>query len=372
MRSFLTWVSRALAVFFAVTVVITIPLTLAGFQAGKVIFNPELMKAVSMEGITEGDLLPRVVDDVMQRWIEGEEGEMDDDPALKELFLRLDRAEWERVTAILLPDEVLAEFTANVVDGLYTWLDSPDPLPAITLDLSLVRARLTGPPGASLAQIFFASLPPCGSEEVEAFIRDPSLFQSPSEVFELSCKMPELPRKQQIEVYKLVLAHLVAEIPSRVQVAEEFGSEEVDSEENIATLKHLLRIIRWGAQWSWVVPLICLFLVALFGVRSIGGLGGWWGIPITIGSAFSFGATFFLPSTLIRLFADRVASRFPAYLERAGLEVLLRLTREIFRPLRRQSLLGMILGLLLVSLLVIWDWRRRNSPSTGTGMERIL
>ncbi len=371
MRSFLTWISRALGLFFAVMVVITIPFTMGVFHAGRVLFNPELMKKTSVGVVTEADFLPGFVDDVMQRGEEGE-GKAEGDPVLKELLLRLNRAEWERVTAVLLPDEVLAEYIEGVIDGFYNWLDSTQQVPQVTLDLSLVRERMKGPQGEILAQILFESLPPCDQEEVDAFIRDPAAFQSPSDVFQLSCKMPGLPREQQVEVYELVLARLAGEIPSRVQVAEELGGGDMGSTENITTVKRFLRVIRWGGRWSWVLPLACLFLIALFAVRSLGGLGGWWGIPITIGSGISLGASWVLPSVLFQLFADRVASRFPAYMEQVGMEVMLRVTRDVFHPLRRQALLGVILGLLLVSLPVMWDWRGKNSPGYGSGTEQIF
>lgn len=372
MRSFRTWLTRGTALFFAVMVVITIPLSLAIFQAGQVLFNPELMKSTSVEVVTGADLLPRMMNDVMQRGDEGEEGEGDDDPALKELFLRLDQSEWKKVTAILLPDEVLAAYMGSMVDGLYNWLDSDQPLPEITLDLTLLRGQMTGPQGESLAQVFFESLPPCSQEQVDAFLRDPSAFQSPKHVFEMSCKMPGLPRDQQVEVYELVLARLSGEIPPRVNVVEELGGGDRNSTEDIANVKRLLRILRWGTRWSWVLPLICLLLVALFAVRSVGGLGGWWGIPITTGSGMALAASIFLPPTLFRLFADRVASRVPPYLEQVGLEVMMRVIREIFHPMRLKSLVGVIAGLVLISLLVLWDWRRRNRPSLGTETERMI
>lgn len=175
MRSLRTWLTRAIAVFFAVMVVTTIPLTLAMFQAGRVLFNPELIKATSLEVVTEANLLPRMMNDIMQRGGEGD-----------------------------------------------------------------------------------------------------------------------------------------------------------------------------------------------------GGVGGQWGIPITIGSGIALGASIFLPYTLFRLYADRVVSRAPPYVEQAGMGVMMRVIREIFRPMRQQSLVGVIVGLVLVSLLVLWDWRRRNRPSMGTETQRIM
>lgn len=367
MKTFFLYVSKTLAGVFAFLVVLTIPLSMMAFNLGRVVFNPEIIKDVSVQAVTETDFLSLMMDEMSKGGMEGEEGQEGgeaqpgEEPSLKILFENLEDSELRQIKEALLPDSLLADWVEDGVDSFYRWLDNEETYPQIRIDTSLVSERMKGPQGAAAAEVLFESLPPCTEEQIQEMDPDLSLLDSPEAMLDLGCKAPNIPAEEQIQVYELVLEKIAEEIPPEVNVTQDLKGEEGLGEEDLSNAKDALRKIRRGATLILLLPGVFLLLVTLFGVRSLAGLGGWWGIPITLGSGISFTGTLIYPGLIYRLLVDNVYADVPSAIQPVMLKTVERLSAAVILPLRRQSILAALAGILLIGLMILCVFLRKRS-----------
>ncbi len=375
MKTFFLYVSKTLAGVFAFLVVLTIPLSLMAFNLGRVIFSPEIIKDVSVQAVTETDFLSLMMDEMSKGGMEGEEGEEagedqpGEEPNLKVLFENLEDSELRQIKEALLPDSLLAGWVEEGVDSFYRWLDNEENYPQIRIDTSLISERMKGPQGAAAAEVLFESLPPCTEEQIQEMDLDLSPLDSPEAMLDLGCKVPNISREEQIQVYELVLEKIAEEIPPQVNVTQELKGEERLGEEDLSSAKDALREIRRGATLILLLPGIFLLLVTLFGVRSLAGFGGWWGIPITLGSGISFMGTLLYPGLIYRLLVNNVYAEAPSAIQPVMLKTVERLSAAVILPLRRQSILATLAGILLVGLMILAVFLKKRSNATQTEPE---
>ncbi len=366
MKTFFLYVSKMLAGVFAFFVVLLIPVSLMTFNLGRVFFSPAIIKDVSVRAVTETDFVTLMMDEMSKGGVAGEgegEDQAGEEPNLKRLFENLEDPELRQIKEILLPDTLLVRWTEDGVDSFYRWLESEEPYPQLKIDTSLVRERMKGPQGEEAAEILFESLPPCTAEELEAFDDISSPTESPEAVLELMCKAPTLAREEQVQVYEYILERVADEIPSEVNMTQELNDAEGMAEEDLAKAKDVLRKVRDGSMLSLLLPGICLLLVTLFGVRSLAGFGGWWGIPILLGSGISFSGTLIYPGLMYRLLVNNVYADVPSAIQPVILKTMERLSAAVILPLRRQSLVGVAVGILLIGLMLVVIVFRRRSRS---------
>jgi len=370
MKSFFRYVSKTLAVVFALCVVLSIPLSLMTFNLGRVFFSPRVIKEVSTQAIMETDLISPVMNQMSREYpdAEGEE------PGLKKLFEKLETSEWRQIKQVVLPDALINEWVENVVDNLYGWLDSEETYPQIQIDTSLIRQRLKGEQGEKVAGIIFQSLPPCGEEELEEVVSDPSTLLEPEAVLGLLCKIPAVPPESQIRIYETVLERIAEEIPQEVNLSTELKNSEGLGEEELLRAKEILRKVRLGSRLILLLPLGFLFLVALFGVRSLEGLGGWWGVPIIVGSGISLGSTYVYPRLAYQVFASDIPGQIPSVLQTVALKAMEQLSRVVLLRVRWQSGVSFLVGLALLGLMaLVWILKRyRRSAGSESSSEQIL
>ena len=370
MKSFFRYVSKALAVVFALFVVLAIPLSLMTFNLGRVFFSPGVINEVSTEAIMETDLITPLVNQMSRENPEagGEE------PGLKNLFEKLETSEWRQIKQEILPDDLINEWVENVVDNLYGWLDSEEIYPQIQIDTSSIRQRLKGEQGEKVAAIIFQSLPPCGEEEMEKVASDPSRLLEPEAVLGLLCKIPAVPPEDQIQIYETVLERIAEEIPPEVNLSTELENSEGLGEGELLRAKEMIRAVRLGSRLILLLPLGFLFLVALFGVRSLAGLGGWWGVPILMGSGISLGSTYVYPRLAYRVFAGDIQGQIPSVLQTVVLKAMEQLSREVLLRVRWQSIVSLLVGLALLGLTaLVWILQRsRRSAGSEPSSQDIL
>jgi len=370
MKSFFRYLSKALAVVFALFVVLTIPLSLMTFNLGRVFFSPGVVNEVSTQAITETDLITPLVNQMSRENLEagGEE------PGLKKLFEKLETSEWRQIKQEILPDDLINAWVENVVDNLYGWLDSEEIYPQIQIDTSVISQRLKGEQGEKVAAIIFQSLPPCGEEEMEKVASDPSTLLEPETVLGLLCKIPAVPPEAQIRIYDTVLERIAEEIPQEVNFSTELKNSEDLGEGELLRAKEILRDVRLGSRLILLLPVGFLFLVALFGVRSLAGLGGWWGVPITVGSGISLGSTYVYPRLAYQVFASDIPGQIPSVLQTVALKAMEQLSRVVLLRVRWQSSVSLLVGLALLGLMTLVRILKRNRRSTGSepSSEQIL
>jgi hypothetical protein len=364
MKTFFLYVSKLLAGVFAFLAVLIIPVSLMTFNIGRVVFSPEIIKDISVRAISETDFISLMMEEMSKEGLEGEEEggeEGGEDPSLKVLFENLEDAELQQLRETLLPDALLAEWVEEGVDSFYRWLESKENYPQIRIDISQVSERMKGPQAAAAAEILFESLPPCTDEQLETFESIPSPAESPEAVLDLMCKAPTVPREEQIQVYEYILERIADEIPQEVNLSQELRDAEGMGAEDLARAKETLRTVRRGTMLVLLLPGSFLLLVTLFGVRSLAGFGGWWGIPILLGSGISFTGTLIYPGWIYRLLMNNVYADVPSAIQPVILHTMERLSTAVILPLRRQSLAGVLIGALLIGLMLFAVFLKKSS-----------
>lgn len=225
----------------------------------------------------------------------GEEGSLLDGPPA--YMKNLDRASWEYILGILLPQEWLQSETESLIEQVFAGLQSSEPVKP-TLSLAPLKANLTSDNLSLIVQTILVSAPPCGEEDLIA-LANIVLGVTPAEM-PICAPPPELAPLVENELTAM-LQELVLEIPDAVNI--DMGGILSGEEANPGEASPLgsdpraaLRVIRLAFLFSPLLPLVLLGLLTLLAVRSWTGLGRWWGIPLAItGLLVLIPAAFALP-----------------------------------------------------------------------------
>jgi hypothetical protein len=95
-----------------------------------------------------------------------------------------------------------------------------------------------------------------------------------------------------------------------------------------------------------LIPIGLLFLILLFGVRSMESLGQWWGIPLVGGSLIALISALLFKPLWTGLLTDRMPEVIPqtSLLYHEIINGSVRVLMPVFNPLRWQSFLLLLVG----------------------------
>ena len=342
---------------FAFLLVFVLPISILAYDVGRVVFNEELVTDVVTEVTTESELIPGALEwfserRADQRYASGEAQAWVGEPDVVMLIDFMNADDWRVVRWEVLPNEILAEWVAETVHGTYDWIDSQDTVPQITWDMVNFVARVNTEHGVNAIIVAYDALPPCEPEQVEDFKNRLAAAPAGTEVLYNLCEFPEPWYEDQFSDYVESLEGIVANIPGKFALTEELGDLEDTAGVGPALVKSQLRFLRTLMRWSIFVPMVLLILILIFGIRSLKGLGRWWGIPLILGGllALILGLAY-RPLITWALAMGPLSEAPPLITEEATLATL-RLAAEIFRPVLWQSLVIVIISLIIVLITV--------------------
>jgi hypothetical protein len=173
---------------------------------------------------------------------------------------------------------------------------------------------------------------------------------------------------------KLVLSKQVAKMPDVADLTQTFKDNEQDeSEDNSLSgssdrppnVRRILRIALPLIRWSPLFSALLLFLVTLFGVRSLKGWLNWWGIPFLL-----VGLITGIPAVLVLLglnpiLTNFMANRIPAAMSpevfKVGMDLMRGILRETIQWIAIEAGIIGLIGLMMIVVSVLRLPRRRET-----------
>lgn len=360
MKAILSGISKFIAFVLGGALIFALPLSLILYNAGSFTFQPERITQVAKTIVVESELLPAALEIVTNAQAEEisqkiEDADQQEGLNLFYLIYSMEVRNWMQFQEALLPEALLENWIESSVKGFYFWLDTDQEYPQMAWNLVPVIDQMQGPRGRDAVVAFYESLPDCSDLQMEEMKTNPGDPIPRVRMVEELCKLSTYPHQEQIDVYMDVLQMVIDATPEEYNAA----GPVLETGENLQapfTLKWQLRRLRLNTALIPLLPLSLMFLILVFGVRSISGLGQWWGIPLIGGSLISFVTGLLYRPLWTGILSERMPDAIPptSELYHQIIDNSALLIGQIFNPLRWQSFLILLIGLgLLVMGLMI-------------------
>ncbi len=183
------------------------------------------------------------------------------------------QSDLQTLIGAVLPTDYVRGQTEGAIDQFFGYVNSDVSRPSVKLSLVDLKQRLSGGVFEDAYVKVLQGKPPCGAD----------LKALPTACCPPADQLPELRRQ-----FREMVAPAVKEMPDRVDLFEARESAQADAVYGmVGKLRDRLRWFAFAARWSWVLPVLLLLGVAVFGVRSFRGLLLWWGVPCLLAGGFA-------------------------------------------------------------------------------------
>jgi hypothetical protein len=267
------------------------------------------------------------------------------------LVYSMKEGNWKNFREALLSDQVVGGWIRDTVNGFYRWLDTEEPIPLIRWNMRPLIEYMEGPQGKEAVGAFYESLPDCTDLQMEEMKTQPGDPPPRAKMVKELCKLSTFPPTEQIKVYSDVMQMVVNAIPQEYNATQAFlkGVENING---VYTLKWNIRRLRASLAAALLIPIGLLFLILIFGVRSMEGLGQWWGIPLVGGSLITLISALLYKPLWTGILTELMPEAIPqtSLLYHEVIEGSARLLIPVFNPLRWQSFLILLLGVGLLAV----------------------
>lgn len=366
MKTILNAILKFIAFILAGVLIAALPISLLIHNIGEVIFDEEEISLIAKEVIVNSDVIPAALEFATNRQAAEISTKIEDTERpegrglnLNNLIFSMKDKDWIDFKAALLDDEMLARLISETVSSLFDWLDSEDPLPRITWNMEPLIQNMSGERGKEAVKAYYESLPDCTDLQMEEMQTQPGEPLPRVKMVEELCKLSTFPHAEQIEVYNDVMKMVVDATPREFDATQSIlkGGEQT---RGAYTAKWRIRTYRYNMDIVLLVPLALLFLILIFGVRSLESLGQWWGIPLIGGGLIALLSSL-LSGTLWRGY---LTGNMPGDIPQTSLlyhqivESTSRVVAPIFNPLIWQSFVILLIGAGLFTMSFILRIRR--------------
>lgn len=337
----------------ALLFIISLPFGLLLFNAGRVLYDPPLMKEILTEITIESDLVPAGLSwystiRARERYVSGQAEAWVDEPNLVDLIEFIEFSGWRTIRWEVLTNDILTDWVSTSVDDVYAWIDSDQPVPEIVLDLTKFRQRVASDHGLQAIMIAYQALPPCTEEQINDFKGRLASASAGTEVLYNLCSFPDPWYEDQFLNYLDSLEDLAANTPSTINLIGQLPRTMDIPSAGAETIKQPLRFSRQIVWAALVTPAVFLILLASLVVRSWGDIGRWLGVPLAIGGTFTALPALFHRSIVIRMLSLSTINKIPPIVQNEVTEAILRFAKEIFEPMLWASLVILPISLVLI------------------------
>lgn len=373
MKTIVDAIFKFIAFILAGILILALPAVLTFHSFGEVLFNQELIRGIAIEVIINSDMVPAALEfatnqqaEEISTKIEGTERPEGRGLNLYNMIFSMRDDDWKKFREALLAEEVIAGWMDQTIQGLFTWLDSEDPIPYIVWDMKPLLQRMRGPAGQEAVEAYYESLPDCTDLQMEEMRTQPGEPLPRAKMVEELCKLSTFPHGEQIEVYNDVMQMVIDATPAEYNVTSSLlkGRDQI---RGTFTRKWELRNTRYLMDISLLVPLGLLFLILILGVRSTEALGQWWGIPLIGGGLI----TLLLALLAGPLWRGILSGNMPEGIPQTSLlyhEIIdstALVIAPVFNPLVWQSFIILLIGGGLFTMSFILRVRRAGENKTG-------
>jgi hypothetical protein len=352
MKTILNAISKFIAFILAGALIIALPIALLANNLGNVIFDQGRIGDITASVVLDSEIIPAALEIITNNQAEkiSTKIEESDQPEGQELNLfnlihSMEEENWKNFREALLADEVLAGWIGATVEGFFQWLDSEDQIPFIIWDMKPLIDRMSGPEGNEAVVAFYDSLPDCTDLQMEDMQTQPGDPLPRAKMVRELCKLSTFPHTEQIEVYNDVMGMVVEATPPDYNASQTLLRQRQELG-GLYTAKWNIRTLRWNLDTVLLIPIGLLFLILIFGVRSLEGLGQWWGIPLVGGSLITLITSLLYRPLWTGILSDRMPEGIPqtSLLFHEVIEGSNRVIAPVFNPLRWQSFLILLIG----------------------------
>jgi hypothetical protein len=347
---------KIVAVFFLLLFVCSLPLALIARDIKNVAFNPPIVNKIIGDEIIKPDFLFLVLEGQLRRQIaESASNQESNLPDIAAVISMLDQEDLKQIKAEILPDEIILQWVAESVDGVYKWLEIDGVIPPLVYDLRGFKARINSEHGINAFLIVYDNLEPCTEAQIAELMAQ--FIRSPDDVnfFEYLCKI-QIPgvEEELVNYLSLTLPVIANQLPDQLNLSNQL-EKNLDSAqmEQLVSAKKWLNILRMIMSYLWIVPLGLILMVAAITVRSFKSLGQWVGIPVVIGGSLSLLPFLLYRGLFSRLLANSQLSLAPDVIFTEINRIILRFTEYIFSPLIYQALIIIAVGILMLVLMIV-------------------
>ncbi len=372
MKTILNAIMKFGAFLMAGALVFVLPLALVANNFGEVLFNGEEINNIANSVILDSEIIPAGLEIITNRQAEDISNKIENtgQPEGQELNLfnliySMEEENWINFREALLDDQVVGDWITGTIAALFQWLDSEDPLPYVSWDLNPLIDRMVGSAGEQAVVAFYESLPDCTDLQMEDMQTPPGTPLPRAKMVKELCKLSTYPHSEQIQVYNDVMKMVVEATPSEYNATKVIlNQDEVGS---AFTAKWNLRTLRWNLDTALLLPIGLLFLILVLGVRSLEGLGQWWGIPLAGGSLITLITSLLYRPLWTGLLTERMPESIPptSLFYHELIEASTRLISPVFNPLRWQSFIILLIGSGLMAMGFVLRMRgpdKNNDP----------
>lgn len=350
-----TRASNALAIILAIAFVFFAIVGLLGFNVWRVLFNPPLVKQVLTTEIVSSDLAPALLQlfsewRAEQRVNNSESLSGVNEPDIVLLISFMDSDDWREIKQLLVTDEFVTHLISVSVDGFYGWLDSNDLQPDIVWEMTPLKSHMSGKQGIDAIMVAYSAMPRCTPEEVADLQLRLSKMPPGVEVLYNLCQFDAPWHNDQVRDYEDALKGVDENIPVRFNVSEEFSNSSSPGAGNLVLLKSQLRLLRFVAQWGWLIALVLLLIILGIKVRSKRSLGQFIGIPLTVSGVLAILIAWGGQASIIQIVTKSFLAATSDFVRQEVDNSLNHLTGLFFQPLLIQGIILAGVGIVLIVL----------------------
>ncbi len=277
---------RLIAGVFALLFIVSTSIMLLLYNLDATLLNSEAYKIV----LIEEDIYARLPGFGVQQIQHG----MTSDPCLDSpdqcegdsgppAYLRiLSDDDWEYLIATLLEPEWLQTTVESVLDQVFDNLNSDAPPEPISISLVDLKTKFEGPVGYQAVLALLEKQPPCTAEQILE-IGAAQLFGGEMDEF-LLCNPPEILMDVVEPLMREAIQSAASAIPEEMTFEHPFSavSGSTDITEFGDDPIQSFFIARSFLHFGFLIPIAFLFLMTVFGVRSIRDWLLWWGVPFLL------------------------------------------------------------------------------------------
>lgn len=314
---------KPIATFFGTSFVITAVMALLFFNFDRRAFTAETYQ----QAFAREDFYNKIPSLLAQSITSGE------DVTQQPLGMQgLNQETWDSFFRTLLPPDVLKVIGDDLLNSTFAYLNLESDL--IQVNLSPVKANMVGETGTQAALVLIKSLPACTLDQAAMimfgmFSGDQIQLCNPPEDI-LPMLMPIIQGQMQ------VTASL---IPDQLTLIT--APPQNDPRQRLQTIRFFLRL-------SPLLPLLFLFGLTIFAVRSLKDWLIWWGIPLGItgfiASVIGLLGAPLLGAVLERLLAARLPNYLPVFLVDFTGDFSAAMVRALLNPVLWQGVILAVIG----------------------------
>ncbi len=342
MRTFL----RIIAALITLIAVLLLPLSLFGFNVGQILFSPESMLNL-VAGHVIGPSQTNLLAETLLQTLPPQWGIDGDSTLGRALSSAVEQVE---IQSTLLPAELQVEYAAQGINSFYAWLEGPDPMPVLELDMQPLKSHIHENAGG-VAEDVLDLLPICTAEEslaMAAMLIDAVLGGEVSLDSLPSCLPSIIPVETVAPAAGELLRQQLTIIPDTIVLENVVQA----SPESMQELKDRLNLGKAALQWSWLPILFLLIIGALVGGQTRDGVLRWLGWSLAAAGVLTYLLTLIPPSGWLAIVVPQLAG-LPLILQVTVAAMLGPLFEQAGQPTVWMALALVLLGIILVLLTVI-------------------